>query len=89
MIKQRNLSVYKDHKTGLFFKISIIFGILLLFIGLVFRVSSTTFLSQANIDAILAFSIIFIFVGLILYFFHYQFLKLSEIAEEIEKEHDA
>ena len=39
-------------------------------------------------NSILAFSMIFLAVGIILYFFHCQFAKLAKIADEIEKGED-
>ena len=46
-------------------------------------------LSQSSIsDSILALSIIFLGIGIILYFFYLQFKKLSKIADEIENEED-
>ena len=44
-------------------------------------------LSQSGVpETILAFSIILLGVGFILYFFNCMFCKLSKIADEIEKE---
>ena len=46
-------------------------------------------LSQSRVaDSIIAFSIVFLGVGIILYFFHLQFAKLSKIADEIENEEE-
>lgn len=46
-------------------------------------------LSQSGVaDSIIAFSIVFLGVGIILYFFHIQFAKLSKIADEIENEEE-
>jgi hypothetical protein len=46
-------------------------------------------LSQSSVaDSIIAFSIVFLGVGFILYFFHLQFVKLSKIADEIENEEE-
>ena len=39
---------------------------------------------SSSVDSILAFSIIFIALSLIFYFFHTQFAKLEKIADEIE-----
>jgi hypothetical protein len=39
-------------------------------------------------ESALALAIIFLVVGIILYFFHCQFAKLSKIAEEIENGED-
>jgi hypothetical protein len=45
--------------------------------------------SQTTIPvSLLAFSFIFLAVGIILYFFHCQFAKLAKIADEIEKGED-
>ena len=49
------------------------------FLGQLYDFSQTTYP-----NSILAFSIILIFVGVVLYFFNCQFEKLAKIADEIE-----
>ena len=99
MFKKRYFSAQSDFKTGIFYKLAFFLGILFLIISLFFMISgyfiggesSGTLLqiydfSQTTIPtSLLAFSIIFLAVGVILYFFHIQFAKLAKIADEIEK----
>ena len=99
MFKKKYFSAHSDFKTGLFFRIFLILGLILLIVYAFLKISSiligsesTGFLRQiydfsqtTAPDSILAFSIIFFAVGVILYFFHCQFAKLAKIAEEIEK----
>jgi TRAP-type C4-dicarboxylate transport system permease small subunit len=99
MFKKRYFSAHSDFKTGKFCKFSIFLGVLLLIIALFFIIGgyligdgSSGILDQIyNVstttipNSILAFSIIFFAVGIILYFFYCQFAKLAKIADEIEK----
>ena len=102
MFKKRNISVYNDLKTSFFYKLSLFLGLFLLFVFVFFKVSSL-FISQEDtgflqliydfsqssyVDSIIAFSIIFLGIGIILYFFHCQFAKLARIANEIENEEE-
>jgi len=98
MIKERHFSAYNDFKTGIFYKLSILLGIILLIIYAFLKISSVfikgesagwiqniyNFSQSSRADSIIAFSVILLAVGVILYFFHYQFSKLAKIAEEIE-----
>ena len=93
-------SAYNDFRTGFFYKFSLIIGLFLLFIYIFLKISSL-FLSENssgffysiydfsqsnNSGSIIAFSILFLSIGAILYFFHRQFSKLAKIANEIENE---
>ena len=100
MFKKRHVSVYDDLKTGFFSKFFLLIGILLLIFYVFFKGCSLLvgknvsglllpiyhFSLSSYIDSILAFSIVFIGLGVITYFIHRQFIKLAEIASEIEKE---
>lgn len=100
MFKKRHVSVYEDLKTGFFSKFFLVIGSLLLIVYVFFKgcflllgenVSDFLLLihhfSQSSyIESILAFSIVFIGLGVITYFIHRQFIKLAEIASEIEQE---
>lgn len=97
MSKTRKKSVYNDFKTGILSKIFIILGFLILFgyIGLkIINILTNNkqvlqiFANFPYIESLLALAIIFIGVGLMLYFIHSQFAKLADIAEEIEKKHE-
>ncbi|MBN2603916.1 MAG: hypothetical protein JXA91_07285 [Candidatus Thermoplasmatota archaeon] len=99
MIKERHFSTHQDFKTGIFFKISILLGIILLIFYIILLlihnltektdsglISIIQKLANSSIaETILAFAIIFIGLGLISYFFYIQFSKLSKITDEIEK----
>ena len=103
MFKKKHFSVHNDFKTGLFYKLSLFFGIIFLIFYTFLKIISSVmdenapsffqmlyFLSQSNaVDSIIAFSIILLGIGIILYFFHSQFAKLSEIADEIENKGDS
>ena len=102
MFKERRFSAHEDFKTGIFCKLSLFLGFFLLLfyaflkiISLFIGQNNTGFiqtiydLSQSSVaDSIIAFSIVFLGVGFILYFFHLQFVKLSKIADEIENEEE-
>ena len=100
IFKKRYFSAHNDFKTGILYKITFIIGLVLLIIYLViigisfiFGAESSGFINDvynfsqsSSINTILAFSILFIGVSVILYFFCCQFAKLSKIAEEIEND---
>jgi len=102
MFKKRYFSAHSDFKTGFFCKFFFIIGGALLIIYLILKIiafiagqGSSGIVQQINDfsqttapDSILAFAIIFLAVGFILFFFHYQFGKLAKIADEIEKGED-
>ncbi len=102
MFKERHFSARNDFRTGIFCKLSLFLGFFLLIfyvflkiISLFIGQNNTGFiqtiydLSQSSVaDSIIAFSIVFLGVGFILYFFHLQFVKLSKIADEIENEEE-
>jgi len=98
MAKERRFSAYHDFRTGFFYKLSIILGIILIIIYASLKIASSfikeestglvktlyDFSQSSRSEAIIAFAIILLALGVILYFFHYQFGKLAEIAEDIE-----
>jgi len=100
MFKKKYISAYDDFKTGFLCKLSLFLGLFLLFVYIFLKIGSllisrndTSFLyliydlSQSSyMDSIIAFSIMFLGIGFILYFLHCQFAKLAEIADEIENE---
>jgi hypothetical protein len=102
MFKKRNISVYDDFRTGFFYKFSLFLGLLLLLVYVFLKVSSSfigvgdtgfpqliyDFSQSSYADSIIAFSIVFLGIGFILYFFHCQFAKLARIADEIENEEE-
>jgi len=100
MFKKRFHSVYSDFKTSFFCKLFLFIGIFFIIIFVLLKLinfflneGSSGFLKDLFVfskttypESILSFSIIFIAVGIILYFFQCQFSKLAKIADEIEKE---
>ena len=102
MFKERRFSAHEDFRTGIFCKLSLFLGFFLLLFYVFLKIISSFIgqnntgfiqtiydLSQSSVaDSIIAFSIVFLGVGFILYFFHLQFVKLSKIADEIENEEE-
>ena len=100
LLKEKYHSAYDDFRTGFFCKLSLFLGFALLIVYVFLKVSSllinqndTSFLrliydisNSGYADSLIAFSILLIGVGFILYFLHYQFAKLAKIADEIENE---
>ncbi len=86
MAKTRLFSVYKDHKTGLACLLFFFLGVsCIVVVGLVSLFSVGGFLGQFQ-GSLLALGLIFLFVSGIAYFFRCQFIKLAEIAYEVESE---
>jgi len=99
MFKKRYFSAQDDFKTGFFSKLTLFFGLVLFIIFLSVKISALIvgadsiglakqiydFSQTSYPNSILAFSIIVLGIGAILYFFHCQFAKLARIADEIEK----
>jgi hypothetical protein len=86
MAKKHLFSVHNDFKTGIFCKFFLIFGCILFSIYLIEMLLHLIELSNDSIGIILAFAILSLGLGLILYFFSRQFTKLSQIAEEVEQD---
>ncbi len=99
MFKKRYFSAKDDLKTGFFCKLTLFFGLVLFLIYLFTKISALIigedsiglakqiydFSQTSAPNSILAFSIILLGIGVILYFFYCQFAKLAKIADEIEK----
>jgi len=86
MFKKKNISVYSDLKTGFFCKLLIILGAILLFFYILQITIALVDISENTLGIILAFAILSLGLGFILYFLSCQFAKLAEIAKEIENE---
>jgi len=86
MAKKHFFSAHYDFKTGIFCKFFLILGCILFIIYLVETLLHPIGLSDDSIGTILAFVILCLGLGLILYFFSHQFTKLSKIAEEVEQD---
>ena len=78
--------MHNDFKTGIFCKFFLILGCILFIIYLIEMLLHLIELSNDSIGIILAFAILSLGLGLILYFFSRQFTKLSQIAEEVEQD---
>jgi len=102
MIKIRYFSAHNDFKTCFLYKLFLLIGIILLIIFVFIKISSLfvntnsegfakqiyDFSQTSYPNSIFAFSLIFLAVSIIFYFFYCQFVKLAEIVDEIEKEDD-
>lgn len=86
MAKKHLFSVHSDLKTGFFCKFFLVLGVILVVLYLVLIFLHPIALSDDTVGTILAFAILFLGVGCILYFFTCQFAKLSQIAEEVESD---
>jgi hypothetical protein len=86
MVKKHIFSAHNDLKTGFFCKFFLILGCILIVLYVVEIVAHPLNLSDDTTGTILAFSILFVGLGLISYFFSCQFAKLSKIAEEVEND---
>jgi len=100
MFKKRYFSAHNDFKTSFLCKLFLFLGVLFIIIFFVLGIISFFNIGEksgiikplydisktSTPESILAFSILFFAVGIILYFFNYQFAKLSKIADEIENE---
>ena len=85
-LRLRPKSVQHDFKTGILCRFTLMLGIILLIIYALEKSLSPIDLASNAVEALLALSIIFIGVGILLYFISCQFAKLAKIAEEIENE---
>jgi hypothetical protein len=86
MAKKHLFSAHSDLKTGFFCKFFLVLGCILFIIYLVEALLHPFGWSEDAIGTILAFAILSLGFGAILYFFSYQFSKLSKIAEEVEQD---
>jgi hypothetical protein len=86
MVKQHLFSAHNDMKTGFFYKLFLILGCVLFIIYLAETVLHPIGLTSNSIGTILAFAILCLGLGCVLYFFSCQFGKLSQIADDIESD---
>lgn len=98
MIKKRVFPAKSDFKTGILCKLFLLLGLVLVLAYVFLKISSFfidknsggflqalyEYSNSAQAEAIIALGVISLAVGIIFYFFHCQFAKLAEIAEEIE-----
>ncbi|DAC72641.1 MAG TPA: hypothetical protein DSN98_04270 [Thermoplasmata archaeon] len=86
MAKKRLISAHNDLKTGFFCKFFLILGCILFIIYAIEVLSHVIGLNEGVTGALLAFAILCVGLGLIMYFFSCQFAKLSEIANDVEND---
>ncbi len=86
MGKKLIFSAHNDMKTGFLCKFFLILGCIFLIFYAVEMLVHPLNLSSDAAGTILAFTILFIGLGLIAYFFSCQFAKLSKIADDIEND---
>ena len=90
ILKLRPKSAHRYRsKTGHLGKFLLFIGIVFLIILLIDKVTLILNLNRNTCDIILAFGILFLGSGSLIYFLSYQFAKLAEIAEEIENEDES
>ena len=82
-------SAHNDFKTGFFGKIFFLIGIILLFFYIIERVTLALGLSGYILGILIAFSILFLGIGLLIYFISCQFAKLSKIVDDVENENSS
>ncbi len=88
MLKKRTYSAQHDFKTGALYRLLLIVGGILLIIYLIEQASHLIGIGQTALGSILAFSILCIGGGLLMFFISSQFSKLAKIADEIEGEEE-
>lgn len=86
MAKKHIFSVHNDFRTGFLCKFFLILGGILFIFYFIEILTHPFFLEANTIGMILAFAILSFGFGLIMYFFSWQFMKLSQIADEVEKD---
>lgn len=86
MVRKRIFSVYSDFKTGFLCRLFLILGVIFLIMSIILHFTSLISLDENTKGAIIAFTILFFGLGILVYFISCQFTKLAKIAEEIEKE---
>ncbi len=85
-MKIKPKSAHNDFKTGFFGKFFFIIGAFLILFIILEKLISLLKIDDNNLGIILAFGILFIGIGLLIYFISCQFNKLSKIAHEVEND---
>ena len=75
-------------KTGVLYKLFLLIGIILLIFYGIQQVTPLVRVSEHILGIVLAFSILFLGGGFLIYFLSCQFAKLAKIVDEIENEED-
>jgi hypothetical protein len=86
MVKRHVFSAHSDLRTGFLCKFFLVLGGILLVCYLILILLHPIAINEDVTGAILAFSILLLGIGVILYYFSCQFAKLSKIAQEIESD---
>ncbi|MBU0498286.1 MAG: hypothetical protein KKG04_10100 [Candidatus Thermoplasmatota archaeon] len=85
-MKTKTITITSTHTTHPFCILALLLGIILFIIYIFDSITHLLNLSESIQGILLAFAIITLGVGIILYFFSYLFAKLSTIASEIDQE---
>ena len=86
MIRKHFFSVYSDFKTGFLCRLFLILGVIFLIISAILHFTSFVATDENTKGVVIAFTVLFFGIGILVYFISCQFAKLAKIAEEIEKE---
>jgi hypothetical protein len=86
MAKKHLFSAHTDMKTGFLCRFFLILGCILFLVYVVEAVLHPLGIGESANGTILAFAILILGLGCVLYFFSCQFSKLSKIADEIEND---
>ena len=85
-MKKHFFSAHSDLKTGFLCKLFIGLGIILVVLYALFHFTKVVNLGDDVEGALLAFAILSLGLGGIMYFFACQFSKLSQIADDVEQD---
>jgi len=89
LIKKRPKSPHEySSKTGVLYKLFLLIGLILLIFYGVQHIILLVEVSEHILGIVLAFSILFLGGGFLIYFLSCQFAKLAKIVDEIENEED-
>ena len=89
LVKRKPKSPHEYHsKTGFLYKLFLLIGLILLIFYVVQHIISLIEVSEHILGIVLAFSILFLGGGFLIYFLSCQFAKLAKIVDEIENEED-
>ena len=98
LFKIRKKTVFDDFKTGITSKFFLFIGLLIIGVYIILKtIAAVVTIEETEsllyilihsyyLESIFALSIIFIGIGVILYFIHLQFAKLAKITKELERE---
>ncbi len=85
-MKTKTITINNTHTTHPLCILTLLLGVILFIIYILDNITQLLNLSESTQGILLAFAIISLGIGIILYFFSYLFGKLSAIASEIDQE---